>query len=279
MPKYIQPFGFIVVRCIGALILFWLSSTLFIKEKTDRKDIPRFMLVAIFGIAINQTMFLKGLSITTPINASILMIASPIIVMTITTLVLKEKLSWNKTAGISLGVVGVMLLITKPDFSTLQATQNSSFTKDTLSGDVFILINALSWGLYLVYVKGLMQKYNTFTIMKWMFLFGLLYVLPYSYEEFSAIEWSAFTPDIWWKTAFVVIGVTFFTYLLNTYALRSLSPTIAGIYIYLQPFFASLIAIYSGKDKLDMIKVIAAVLIAAGVYLVSKPTLSKTKSL
>jgi len=269
MPAYVQPFAFVLMRVGGALILFWIVSALFIKEKVDKKDLPRLALLGVFGVACNQLLFLKGLSITTPINAAIIMISNPIAVLLIAAAVIKERISINKIIGIGLGIAGAMLL--------LLFNKSFSFGSDTIIGDFMILINSLSWALYLVIVKPLMKKYNTFTIVKWVFTFGFLYVLPFGFNEFKAVEWSNIPDKIYWDIAFVVIGTTFFAYILNTYALRALSPSIVSIYIYLQPFLATLFAVFLYRnDTLDLRKITAAVLIIFGVYLVSIP-FNKTK--
>jgi drug/metabolite transporter (DMT)-like permease len=264
MPAYVQPFAFVLMRVGGALILFWIVSALLIKEKIDKKDLPRVALLAVCGVACNQLLFLKGLSITTPINAAIIMISNPIVVLLIAAVVLKEKISISKFAGISFGVIGaaIMLLYNK----------TFSFGSETITGDLMILINSISWACYVVLVKPLMKKYNTFTIVKWVFLFGFVYVLPFGFKQFTEVNWASMPSSIWHDIIFVVVGTTFFAYVLNTYALRALSPAVVSIYIYLQPFLATLIAVfYYHNDTLDARKILSAVLIIIGVTLVSQP--------
>jgi drug/metabolite transporter (DMT)-like permease len=264
MPAYVQPFAFVMMRVGGALILFWIVSALFIREKIDKKDLPRIALLAVCGVACNQLLFLKGLSITTPINAAIIMISNPIVVLIIAAVVLKEKISISKFAGITFGVTGaaIMLLYSK----------TFSFGSETITGDLMILVNSISWACYVVLVKPLMKKYNTFTIVKWVFLFGFVYVLPFGFKQFTEVNWATMPPAIWHDVIFVVVGTTFFAYVLNTYALRALSPAVVSIYIYLQPFLATLIAVfYYHNDTLDARKILSAVLIIIGVTLVSQP--------
>ena len=230
----------------------------------DRKDLPRCALLAVCGVAINQLLFLKGLSLTTPINASIIMVSNPIVVLSFASIVLKEKISLSKIAGIILGITGALLL--------LLFNKTFSFGSETITGDSMILINSVSWAAYIVLVKPLMKKYNTFTIIKWVFLFGFLYVLPFGFNEFRHIDWVALPQGIWRDIFFVVIGSTFLAYVLNTYALRALSPAVVSIYIYLQPFLATLIAVfYYHNDELDSRKIVSGILIIVGVYLVSRP--------
>lgn len=227
-------------------------------------------LLAVFGVACNQLLFLKGLSITTPINASIIMISNPIVVLLIAAAVLKEKVSISKLLGIGLGISGAMLL--------LLFNKSFSFGSETITGDIMILINSISWALYVVLVKPLMSKYNTFTIVKWVFLFGFCYVLPFGFSEFKEVDFSSLPYNIWADILFVVVATTFFAYVLNTYALRALSPSVVSIYIYLQPFLATLFAVFLyHNDTLDLRKIVAAVLIVAGVYLVSIPNKARQK--
>ncbi len=263
MPQYIQPFALVFLRVGGALFLFFMVGTFIVKEKIDRKDLPRIALLGVCGVAINQLMFLKGLSLTTPINASIIMISNPIVVLLFAAIVLKERISINKIIGIGLGIAGALLL--------LLFNKSFSFGSDTISGDLMILINSISWGFFVVLAKPLMQKYNAFTVVKWVFLFGFFYILPFSYSEILVVNWKAIPLVGWYCIAFVVIVTTFVAYILNTYALRELSPSVVSIYIYLQPFIATVIAILFGKDQLDVRKIISALLIIGGVYMVSMP--------
>ena len=264
MPTYVQPFAFVVIRVFGAAVLFWIVGALFVKEKVEKKDIPKFALLALFGVAGNQLFFLKGLSLTSPINESIIMISNPIVVIVFAALVLKEKISWLKITGIALGISGALFL--------LLFNKQFAFGSETMLGDSMILLNSLFWATYIILVKPLMQKYNTLTIVKWVFLFGCFYVLPFGYNDFVAINWQSMPHSIWWNIAFVVLGTTFIAYLLNTYALKALSPSVVSIYIYLQPFLTTLFAVFYYKnDELDARKIVSGLLIVLGVYLVSRP--------
>ena len=262
MPEYIQPFGFILLRVLGASLLFWFFHSLLSNEKIDKKDWPRIALCGLFGVAMNQLLFFAGLNITTPINAAIIMTSNPILVIIAASIILHEVITKQKILGLSLGVIGALLIIIfKADFS---------FDSTTWPRDVMILMNAASYGVYLVIVKPLMTKYQPLTIIKWVFTFGLLYVIPFGFYDFMAIEWSSFTTTIWLETAFVVICTTFFAYLLNIFALKKLQPSTVSTYIYTQPVLASFFAIIMGKDELSLVKIVGAVLIFTGVYIVSK---------
>lgn len=267
MPDYIQPFGFIVLRCLGAVSLFWITG-FFIKEKVDRKDLPKLALCAMFGIAINQLMFFKGLNYTNPINAAVIMTSTPILVLIMAAVLIKERITKVKAAGIGIGLIGTLMI--------LLIGKELSFSSDTFKGDLMVWVNASSYGVYLVLVSPFMRKYHPLTVIKWIFLFGLIQVLPFGYSEFSQIEWSTFPPNIIWAVVFVVVGLSFFAYLFNTVALKYVSPSVVSTYIYLQPVLASVFAIALGKDSLDMIKVVSAILICTGVYLVSKKSKAQT---
>ncbi|MCB0379859.1 MAG: DMT family transporter [Flavobacteriales bacterium] len=262
MPTFIKPFGFIFCRVLGALILFTLVSSFF-KEKIEKKDFGRLAICGFFGVAANQLMFFYGLNLTNPINAGIIMTANPIMVLLASAFILNTRITYLKIIGLVLGISGaLMILLFKKGFS---------FGSETWVGDLFIFLNATSYAIYLVLVKPLMHKYSPITVIKWVFTFGFLYVLPFGFNQFTEINWTSFTGDIWLKFAFVIVATTFLAYLFNIYGLKRLNPSIVSTYIYLQPLIAALFAIWVGKDSFTWIKLTAAVLIFTGVYLVSKP--------
>ena len=267
MPDYIQPLGFIFVRVAGALLMFWLLSFVIKQNEVPaKKDLLRLFFCGVFGVAVNQMLFFVGLSQTNPINAAIIMTTNPILVLIIASFVLKERISWLKSIGIGLGLAGALTLILFRN-----GLSNLDFGSGTLSGDLLVFMNATSYGIYLVLVKPIMSKYAPLTVIKYVFLFGFMIVIPFGWNQFTAIEWSTMPTMIWGETAFVVIGTTFFAYLLNIFALKKVSPSIVSIYIYSQPLMAGIVAIALGKDAIDTVKIVATVLIFSGVYLVSKP--------
>ena len=265
MPAYIGPSGFVLIRVIGATALFWLLAKLYPPEKIDRKDYFKLILCSLFGVAINQLLFFEGLNLTTPINASIIMVTTPVLVLVFAAIILRERVTLNKIAGICLGIAGAMALILfNPQIS-------GTFGPGAALGDWFIFINAASYAIYLAMVKPLMYKYKATTIIKWVFLFGLFFVFPVGMNELAAFEWKMIPIEIWVEILFVVICTTFLAYLLNMVALKSVSPSVVSVYIYLQPVLAAAIALSLGKDELNWVKAASAVLIFTGVYLVSKP--------
>lgn len=261
MPQHLLPSGFVVLRVIGASFLFWALGSMYSNEKIEKGDWLRLVLCAVFGVAVNQLFFFEGLSRTTPINAGILMVVTPILVLVISNIILREKITFLKIAGIATGISGALFL--------LLAKGKGSFGNDTFLGDTFIFLNAASYAIYLVIVKPLMFKYHPVTVMKWVFLLGLLMVLPFGFNEFSAITWNNIPSFIYYEIIYVIVFTTFLAYLLNTYGLHHMNPSVVSIYIYLQPLLAAFIAVILGKDAIDFTKVISAVLIFTGVYLVS----------
>jgi len=261
MPNYLEPRAIIFLRIAGAAIIFWIVSYFFPKEKVERKDLFKLAYISFFGIALNQVMFFEGLNLTTPINASIIMVGVPIVVLLFSHIIIKDKLTVNKIIGIVLGTVGAAYLILQ--------SGNLSLSSNTFVGNIFIVVNVTSYGLFIVLVKPLMAKYSPLTIMKWVFLFGLFYVTPVSLNLVIAADYAAIPTNIWLSIGFVIVFTTVLAYLLNNYSLVTLSPTVNSAYIYLQPVLTSVIAISFGKDNLTYVEVIAALLIFIGVYFVS----------
>lgn len=265
---YIRPFGFILLRIIGATALFWCFSFIGPKEKIEKKDFLTFFLASIFGIALNMLTFFKGLEFTTPIHASVIMVVVPIIVLMLSSIYLKETITKLKVFGIIIGFSGAIILSVYG--------KSSQIGDNILLGNLLVFINAVSYSIYLIIIKKLTDKYHPFTFIKWLFLFGLFLVIPFGYTELTTVEWHSFTPYITFSVLFVIIGATFATYLLNPLALRQLKASTVSTFLYIQPVIAGIFAIIMGSDTLNSIKVIAAILIFIGVYMVTKkPSLQR----
>ena len=258
------PFGINVVRVGVTVILLWLLYLINpVSIKIERKDIKRFILCAITGVAINQLLFLKGLSITYSIHASLLMLTTPILIVFIAAWLLKERPGIFRIAGLAMGIAGAAVLVL--------GKENSGQGNNVLLGDTLIIINAVSYTFYFVLVKPLMTKYNPVMIIRWIFSFGLVLVLPFGWTEFREIQWPQFDGVDITCMVLVVLGGTFLAYLFNVYGIKILGPAVAGFYIYTQPFFAALIAMIFLKEELSLYKIAAALLIFTGVYLSNKP--------
>ncbi len=260
-PEYILPFGLIVIRVAIATACFWLIG-LSVNEKINwRADWVRIVLCAFFGVGINMLFFFKGVSLTTAINGSIIMTLTPVMVFVTSLILLKEKVTLLKVLGLAVGFLGAFLIIYSP---------GTGISLGNWKGDVLILLNAMSYGVYLVLVKPLMTRYTPITVAKWIFFFGFLLVLPVGWNEFTQIEWQALTAKVYFSMAFVIIGVTVIVYVLNIWALKKVNPSTVGVYIYVQPVFATLIASTFFGEILSIRHLIAALLVFAGVWLVVK---------
>ena len=264
MPHYVGPFGFIMLRVVGASILFWSVSLIMPKETIERKDFFRIAIAALFGMCINMLMFFKGLQLSTPINSGVIVTLTPIIILILSAFFLNEKLTRLKVLGIILGFIGAVLLILYGNSSRVINAPNVSL------GNIMLLINATCFGAYLVMVKPLTKKYSTITLMKWMFLLGVIYTFPFTITEFLEISWNTLPFEAIWRIGFVIVGTTFLTYMLNVYALKTLPATTIGAFTYLQPIITIVYAVITGNDFLDSIKILACILVFTGVYLVSK---------
>jgi drug/metabolite transporter (DMT)-like permease len=258
-----KPFGLNVVRVGVSAILFWILYLLKpTSVKIDKPDRMRFVWCALTGIAINQLLFLKGLSLTYPIHASLLMLTTPILIVFIAAWLLKERIGIFKIAGLALGITGAAVLVLAKG-----GTANRS---DVVLGDILIITNAVSYTIYFILVKPLMLKYNPVMIMRWIFTIGLVMILPFGWLEFTQIQWNVFNAVDFTTMALVVITGTFVAYLFNVYGIKILGASAAGFYIYTQPFFATIIAMIFLKEELQLYKLVAAALIFTGVYLANK---------
>lgn len=267
MPDYLKPNTFILLRVFGASVLFW-SLRYFIREKVERKDLWRIALVGLFGVALNQLLFFQGLSITSPIDSAIIMVTSPVIVTLLSLLILKTKLTPNKVIGITLGLVGAIVLI---------SLSGGTNTGSSMKGNLLIMANATSYSLYLVLVKPLLAKYKPLTVISYMFVFAFFIVLPFGISDIQDVSLS-FPTVVLFSIGFIIFFTTFCTYLFNIYAVKKLSPTIASSYIYLQPVFAMVIgfgiSVYNSNSNyasaITWPKLLCTLLIFLGVYLTSK---------
>ncbi|MEY8849866.1 DMT family transporter [Psychroserpens sp. XS_ASV72] len=259
---FVTSFSLVFLRVVGATILFWIFGLFQKQEKIALKDYFTFFLAAIFGVVVNMLLFLKGLELTTPIHAAVIVTITPIIILILSSVLLSEKITKMKAFGVFLGFCGGVLLT---------VLGKSTRVGDNVAlGNLFIFINAISYSIYIIIIKKLTAKYHPFTFIKWLFLFGSILILPFCYTDTTQIEWHDFTSYAWFSVLFVVIGATFGTYLLNPLALKSLRASTVGVFIYLQPVIAGLFAIAMGVDAVSPVKLIAMVMIFSGVYLVTK---------
>ncbi|MEN9699188.1 MAG: hypothetical protein RLZZ301_386 [Bacteroidota bacterium] len=232
MPEYLDPTSFIFLRVSGAVLLFWILFACYERKPIEKADYWRFAACGLFGVALNQLFFFHGLHLSSAFNSGIIMAINPILVVLLSLLLLREKLSVLKLTGIALGAAGAILM-------TLRSGQLNS---TSWLGDLFLLINAASYALYLVLSKPLLLRYSPLQVITYVFTIGLIFLLlfPPTWSQLQAVNFAAIPQSAWFKIAYVIIGVTFLTYLLTIYGLKSVSPTVSSVYIYTQPIMVVL---------------------------------------
>jgi len=270
MPNKISPSAFVLIRLAFCTLLFWVVKFLFIKEKIHKKDISRLVLCGLLGAAANMMFYFHGINLTSPIDASIIMTATPVIVLIFSFFLLKEPITKNKLLGITIAGLSAVFLI----LYGKNARGTSSFT-----GNLFVFLNACCYGLYLVIAKPLMRKYKAITIVCWMFLFGFILVFPFGIGDLLSTDFSTFNTNTYLTIGYVLLFTTFFAYLLNIYALHFVSPSVNSSYIYLQPVVSFILVSVSAyifmqseyAQDINLIKILSCIVVASGVYIISKP--------
>ena len=262
MPIYIGSSGFIMLRLLGATLIFWTISLFTPNEKIEKRDFFKILLASILGMCVNMLAFFRGLELSTPINSGIIITLSPVLVLILSYFFLKEKVTLKKIIGILIGFSGAVFLI-------LNSSKTGINAPNIPLGNSFFLLNASAYAGYLIVIKPLTSKYNIFTLMKWLFLIGLVLSTPITFNQFIEVNWTELPWFAIWRMAYVVIGTTFLTYLFNIYALKTLSPTTVGSFIYLQPIITIGFALITGNDVLDTTKLFSCLLVFIGIYLVS----------
>lgn len=261
----VQAFGLNVVRIGVSACLFWAMYLLHpVNIKIDKPDRMRLFLCAVSGIAINQLFFIKGLSLTYPIHAALLLLITPILIVFTAAWLLRERPGILRLAGLALGISGALVLILAKD--------SGGDGDNVLLGNLFIIINAISYTVYFIMVKPLMLKYDAVVVLRWIFTIGLVLVLPFGWVEFADIPWSRYSTVDYISMGLIVLCGTFLAYLFNLFGIKILGPSVAGLYIYTQPVFAALIAVIFLHEHLALYKIMAALLIFSGVYLANRQT-------
>ena len=277
MPSYLTPSVFILFRVFGAAILFWLILSVSRSFKIERKDWIRLVGCGLFGVTVNQLFFFHGLNLSSSVNSGIIMAFNPIMVVILSGFALKEKITPIRLTGILIGAAGAVLL-------TLTGEKTVS---ETSLGDLYLLVNSFSYAIYLVLAKPLMKKYSPLLVITWVFTIGLcfLFLYPPVLKEFYATNFNSIPSDVWVKIVYVVVGVTFLTYLLTMFGLKYLSPSVSSSYIYFQPVMVigfAFLFLYLGiaddyTSSITLRKIIYMLLIFLGVYLSGKSS-SKSNS-
>jgi len=260
-PSHIGSFGLNVLRVGVSLLLFWILWTMGPRsDGIKKKHWLRFILCGLTGVALNQMLFIKGLTITSTIHASLLMLCTPLLITLFAFWILREKVTFWKIAGLVLGIGGAVLLITSKEKAG----------SATLKGDVLIILNAIAYTVYFILVKPLMTAYRPLVVVRWVFTFGFIMMLPFGWSQFMDVDWSSLMPKDYLVLAFLSICGTFLAYIFNVYGIKYLGAGTTGAYIYTQPVFVALIAMLALGEKFTTEKLIAGLLIFCGVFLVSR---------
>jgi len=259
-PSIIHPFGLQLCRAVGGLIIFHIWDLFFPRERVALKDLLLMGICGFLGVFCNGLLFLKGIALTTPIHASLILILSPVIVLLLSAIFFKEKLTRFKILGIILGFSGAALLITEG--------KAISFSQQNVVGDLLIGANAFSLALYILISRKIMKKYRPLTSAKWLFSFGVVFVFPLGFSHISGVDTSVVTISQWLVFAFVIIFPTVIAFYLYNYSLKRVMPSVASAFIFFQPFLTTIIALSLGKDQLTAFKLGGGGLILIGVYYV-----------
>lgn len=260
----ISPIGIFTLRSLGAGLMFWILSLFLPAEKVEKKDYLKILAAAFLGYFVTQLTFLVAIPDVTPMHCSIISSMSPIYTMFIAAVVLKEPLSWKKAGGVVLSLCGILFLI----FNNASGTSGASESK--LSGIFLMFLNSLSFSLYLGIFKPVIAKYSVVTFMKWIFLFSALMSLPLSLREIVSLEWTKIPSVQMWELGFLIVFATFVSYFLIPFGQKRIRPTLVSMYSYIQPIIATIISIILCMDILTWQKLIAALMVFAGVFIVSR---------
>lgn len=254
-------------RVAGAALLFWLASFIGPREHIPGRDIVKLAGAAVLGIVFNQCLFNIGLSITSPVNASIVTTSMPIFAMVLSFFILKEPITWKKALGVAIGCCGALILI-------LSSASAGNAKVGDIRGDLMCLGAQFSFALYLALFNPLIRKYNVFTVNKWMFTWASLFVLPFTTVHVSQLSWASFTAATWLEVVYMVVLGTFVSYLLSVVAQSVLRPTVVSVYNYVQPIVSVVVSVAVGMSVFTLPQGVAVVLVFTGVWLVIK---SKSK--
>ena len=260
----ISPIGIFTLRSLGAGLMFWILSLFLPAEKVEKKDYLKILAAAFLGYFVTQLTFLVAIPDVTPMHCSIISSMSPIYTMFIAAVVLKEPLSWKKAGGVVLSLCGILFLI----FNNASGTSGASESK--LSGIFLMFLNSLSFSLYLGIFKPVIAKYSVVTFMKWIFLFSALMSLPLSFREVVSLEWTKIPSVQMWELGFLIVFATFVSYFLIPFGQKRIRPTLVSMYSYIQPIIATIISIILCMDILTWQKLMAAMMVFAGVFIVSR---------
>ena len=253
------------LRITGAMVLFWIASFFQKPERVAPKDLLKLLGASLLAIVFNQGCFIFGVGLTSPVDASIITTSMPLLAMVLAAICLKEPITGKKVLGIAVGATGALLLI----LGSHQVSEAKAAGNHYIWGDLLVLLAQFSYALYFVLFKNFVNKYSLITIMKWMFTYAFICALPFSYNDLLHTEWKSLQNTEIGALVFIVVGSTFISYVLIVIGQKNLRPTVAGMYNYVQPLVASIVAVCWGMDTFNFVKIISVALIFGGVYLVT----------
>lgn len=257
-----SPLSVTTFRMVGAAACFWLLSLFCKREQVDHRDMLKIFFASLFALVFNQGVFIFGLSLTSPIDASIVTTTLPIVTMIVAAVYLKEPVTNKKVLGIFVGAMGALILIL--------SSQSAAGGGGSIWGDLLCLTAQISFSIYLTVFKGLSQRYSPITLNKWMFVYASMCYIPFSYHDVAAIDWNSISTAAWLQVGYVVVGGSFLAYICIMTAQRLLRPTVVSMYNYMQPIVASIVTIIIGLGTFNLEKGIAIALVFLGVYIVTQ---------
>lgn len=252
----------VTFRVAGAALLFWGASFFVRRESVARRDLLLLFFASVFGLITNQGAYTIGLSITSPINASIVTTSMPIFAMILSAIILREPITTKKAAGVFIGCCGAVTLI-------LSSVSGGGRSGD-IRGDLLCMLAQFSFALYLALFSKLIRRYSLFTVNKWMFTYATVVILPFSFPDLSAIDYGTLATQTYVETAFVVVMGTFAAYILMMVGQQTLRPTVVSIYNYVQPVTSVVVSTLTGIALFQPTHAVAIALVFTGVWLVTK---------
>ena len=259
----VSPYVLFTLRAIGASALFWLLSLFMPKEKVDKADYPKIAAASMVGLFIPQMTFLMAITVTSAIDTAIIGTLGPIFTMIFAFFFLGEPITGKKAGGVALSFAGILFLI-------FNSVHQGGAASTSPWGVVLLLINSLSFSLYLGLFRPLISKYSVITFMKWSFLFSLIVSLPISAKGLLTTDFAAIPGNVLWEIGYLIFFATFVAYFLIPYGQKFIRPTLVSMYSYLQPIIAAIVSIWAGVDSLTWQKVLSSALVVGGVILVSR---------
>ena len=262
--RWISPLGLFCLRSAAAALLFWLCSLFLPREKVTKKDLLMIFFASMLGLYLTQMLFLKAIVLTTPVDVSIITAITPILVMFVAAAYPKEPITLKKAGGVALSFIGIVFLI----LNTVHS--DSDVVRSQPLGILLMVLNCTCFALYLGLFKRLIGRYQVVTFMKWMFLFSLMASVPFNLSELRQLDFTA-VPVRWvWELGYLMLFSTFLAYFFIPIGQQRLRPTVVSMYTYLQPMIACVVSIVIGMDRLTWQKLVAALLVFAGVVLVNR---------